>query len=926
MRHHRPDRRARHSAAPARSSTTRCGCASSPQDALAAHALARGEIGPAWVDALARQRGRVRTCARPSTRRARRPARRPRLRRCARSSGFARARSTAERVEALPSWTRTRHAAIAACSSIAGGAAGFVRACHGDLHLGNIATIDGRPIAFDAIEFDDDLRIIDVMSDVAFLVMDFRFRGRADLGSRFLDRYLEITGDYDGLAVLRFYAVYRALVRAMVACERARQGDAAAIRIAEAARYLDVARVRSPGRRRPSSSSRTDSRARARPPATQPHARAPGRDPDPHRRRAQAAARHAQTTSAAAPTALYSADATRAVYARARDIARTALSRRLSRRSSTATFLRRWQRDLFADLAAELGVPLRDRVVRVRPRRSCANASRRARHATTTPRTPASRCSMRSCASHEPLEQERARARGPRRARRRADAPWVRSRITLLLAVAFAAFAALAVRKLAILRHLAARRSASTIRWQRLRSVLVNGFLQSRMIRARVEAGRDARRDLPRLHDAARAQARAARDRLRRDGDAARHRSADSSRPAKDVVEIAVLAACGYALYRRLVQKPRAARAQPRGAARAGADRRDHGDGLRVRRVPLRALLGRRPRARARARVRGPRQRPRLRGRGPPGGRGCAPGYHVFYWLQIVVVLSFLVILPLGEHFHIVTALPALFFRRGAPANAVPYIDVEKAMEQDDVRLGARTARDLTWKEGLDAFTCTECGRCKDACPAFLAGMPLSQKGVNDAVKHHLVAARGATSCRDADAARPRARRRERRDAVVVHHLRLLRGRVPDRARAPAALHAHAPAPRDDRRRVPARAARGLLRLRGAEQSVGPARRHARRLGRGRRRARSRARRRTSAQADYLFYVGSAQSFDLRGQKIAAAFARIMQAAGVRIAILGARETSTGECVRRCGNEVLFQALARRARSRPSRSSACAGS
>src|SRR6185436_15448583 len=61
---------------------------------------------------------------------------------------------------------------------------------------------------------------------------------------------------------------------------------------------------------------------------------------------------------------------------------------------------------------------------------------------------------------------------------------------------------------------------------------------------------------------------------------------------------------------------------------------------------------------------------------------------------------------------------------------------------------------------------------------------------------------------------------------------------------------------------------------------------------------------------DYLFYVGSAESFDLRGRRIATAFARVLQAAGVRFAILGAREGSTGECVRRAGNEMLFQSLA----------------
>ena len=60
------------------------------------------------------------------------------------------------------------------------------------------------------------------------------------------------------------------------------------------------------------------------------------------------------------------------------------------------------------------------------------------------------------------------------------------------------------------------------------------------------------------------------------------------------------------------------------------------------------------------------------------------------------------------------------------------------------MRAGVRTARDLTWKDGLDAFTCTECGRCKDACPTLLTGKPLSLKGVNDSLKHHLLEQREA--------------------------------------------------------------------------------------------------------------------------------------------------------------------------------------
>jgi len=94
---------------------------------------------------------------------------------------------------------------------------GFIRQCHGDLHLKNIAMVDGKAMVFDCIEFNDDYRIIDVMNDVAFLVMDCDARGRADLGLRFLSRYLEQSGDYQGVRLLKLYAGYRGSVRGKVA-------------------------------------------------------------------------------------------------------------------------------------------------------------------------------------------------------------------------------------------------------------------------------------------------------------------------------------------------------------------------------------------------------------------------------------------------------------------------------------------------------------------------------------------------------------------------------------------------------------------------------------------------------------------------------------------------------------------------------------
>ena len=103
--------------------------------------------------------------------------------------------------------------------------AGFIRECHGDMHLGNIALVDGEPLIFDGIEFNDELRWIDLINEIAFLVMDLDEKGRPDLGHHFLNSYLQQTGDYAGLALLRFYQLYRALVRAMVAVIRLGQDD-----------------------------------------------------------------------------------------------------------------------------------------------------------------------------------------------------------------------------------------------------------------------------------------------------------------------------------------------------------------------------------------------------------------------------------------------------------------------------------------------------------------------------------------------------------------------------------------------------------------------------------------------------------------------------------------------------------------------------
>ena len=129
---------------------------------------------------------------------------------------------------------------------------GWVRECHGDLHLGNLVCIDGRVTLFDCIEFNPNLRWIDVVSEVAFLYMDLEHRGLRRQARRFLNRYLQHTGDYAGLALLPYYLVYRALVRAKVAILRLAQApDAQERHRARAAydAYADLAqRFTRPGR------------------------------------------------------------------------------------------------------------------------------------------------------------------------------------------------------------------------------------------------------------------------------------------------------------------------------------------------------------------------------------------------------------------------------------------------------------------------------------------------------------------------------------------------------------------------------------------------------------------------------------------------------------------------------------------------------
>ena len=122
---------------------------------------------------------------------------------------------------------------------------GFVRECHGDLHLGNMALINGRIILFDCIEFNPELRWIDTTSEVAFVAMDLNARGYPAFCWRFLNGYFEASGDYQAIKLLRYYFVYRALVRAKVEALRvdqeARDSSSYAEQIQPSIDYIELA-------------------------------------------------------------------------------------------------------------------------------------------------------------------------------------------------------------------------------------------------------------------------------------------------------------------------------------------------------------------------------------------------------------------------------------------------------------------------------------------------------------------------------------------------------------------------------------------------------------------------------------------------------------------------------------------------------------
>lgn len=240
-------------------------------------------------------------------------------------------------------------------------ARGFIRECHGDLHCGNILTIDGRVQVFDCIEFNESLRWIDVMNDLAFIAMDLQFRDRPDLAARLVNRYLEISGDYEGLAVLRYYQTYRALVRSKVAFLRARQFPAeskegSASRVL-AKSYLDfAARYLAPQRKAIMITHGYAGSGKSTFAGLLLEAVGAIRLRSDVERKRMHGLPPASGAGASPETGLYDPGITRALYDRLLTLARKIVEAGIPV-IVDAAFLRHWQRRLFQSLAVELDAP-----------------------------------------------------------------------------------------------------------------------------------------------------------------------------------------------------------------------------------------------------------------------------------------------------------------------------------------------------------------------------------------------------------------------------------------------------------------------------------------------------------------------------------------------------------------------------------------
>jgi Fe-S oxidoreductase len=293
-------------------------------------------------------------------------------------------------------------------------------------------------------------------------------------------------------------------------------------------------------------------------------------------------------------------------------------------------------------------------------------------------------------------------------------------------------------------------------------------------------------------------------------------------------------------------------------------------------------------------------------------GDGFLHGFGALnFYIHIATVLVFLNFLPYGKHFHVITAIPNVFFRNLKSPGALSMIDDLEGRVEREENIGAGRIEDYSWKDVLDMYTCTECGRCQAVCPAWSTEKPLSPKKLIDDQRDHLYEKQdwimkheagtkedwegeamigpviaedviwSCTTCRNCETACP----------VMIEHVdrivAMRRYLVTNVGEFPHEL---------------TRTFQGLERN-GNPWNLGADKRFdwtegldVKILDEG-------------ESAEYLYWVGCAASYDDRNKKIAQSMVRIFNEAGVDYGIMP-EESCNGDTARRAGNEYLFQIMA----------------
>ena len=296
--------------------------------------------------------------------------------------------------------------------------------------------------------------------------------------------------------------------------------------------------------------------------------------------------------------------------------------------------------------------------------------------------------------------------------------------------------------------------------------------------------------------------------------------------------------------------------------------------------------------------------------------------YQFCYFTHIILILGFLNWLPYGKHFHVITSLPNVFLQKLEPAGAITSINLE---DEKATTFGVNKINELSWKQYLDLYTCTECGRCTDQCPANATEKPLSPKQLSIDLRNHLyerapsfafswtIPANGSpspqggegkgerehpnlvdtvikpdtiwscTTCKACEEACPVFIEYVDKIVDMRRHQVLMQGALSPEAQTALRNMETNYNPWGIGFSTRGDWANGLNVITLAENK----------------------------NVEYLYFVGCAGSFDERAKKVSKAFVSLLQKAGVSFGILGAEEKCTGDSARRIGNEYLFQMLAK---------------